>query len=437
MNKLQLLVAKAKKYVGKVDPYLASILYQTPVFGLENMKGIGSTNGLRINVNSRYFLDSGDVSVLAFVLAHEAKHIDLRSMLREKGRNHEIWNEATDYAINVLLMRQIQSKSSLIEWMRAPTVGPDGSKIQILLNYEYEWATAEEIYDILISKERMEGSCGGSQKDSGDNSQGDGAESSQELDDGGGKKEDLGKPYAFDPETGLDGEVGEDAVSKRIEAVKMSAIGDAKEKSVRSSYGKQAGGHEENMVYARSCQLDWRMAIRRSMGRLGSFKQDLARPSRRTIAYRSLGRKFYFPKMRRQSQNRIMVVVDTSMSVSHDSLRMFLGEVSNCLRVLRGTTLRLYCCDTNLKFVGEYKGSLPAELELSGWGGTSFEPAFRELRKLESEGKKMQLLVYFTDGCCLYPELDKGEPKCEVLWCLDNENQPDAPFGSTARINPK
>lgn len=260
---------------------------------------------------------------------------------------------------------------------------------------------AEQIYEIL-EKEEKEGSRDGGSMDS------------------------------FDPDTACD--TDEIELKKRLTHVLANASFEVQIKGKGGGSGRDPGGFLERVKVENSRLLNWRAVLRSFFQRMGSIRPDMSRPSRRTLVYRCLGKKLYFPKLRRQTGGTVMVVVDSSGSVDSQSLKMFLGEVASCSRAFRDLRVLLYCCDTQLHFLGEFTGEVPSSVDIKGRGGTSFKPPFDEAERLSAEGRKIQLLIYFTDGECDYPDFGKRPPQYPVLWCMNKLSSEDAPFGTTLRI---
>jgi predicted metal-dependent peptidase len=98
-----------------------------------------STNGQDIRVNPS-FAASLTTKENAFVIAHEILHIALEHLFRLENRDPTLWNVATDYAINGLLVSQ-----NIGDIPKDPQTGQPAG----FFSYEYSKKTAEEIYEIL------------------------------------------------------------------------------------------------------------------------------------------------------------------------------------------------------------------------------------------------------------------------------------------------
>ncbi len=108
------------------------------------------------------------------------------------------------------------------------------------------------------------------------------------------------------------------------------------------------------------------------------------------------------------------VAIDTSGSCSGDVAEKFLRELSAIFRDITGLgyfeKIILYQCDTEIQKKVEYTDpgdidTVMKDIDLFGFGGTSFIPVFEDLEKNEKEnGEKVDALFYLTDGMGSYPE---------------------------------
>lgn len=89
------------------------------------------TDYTRIGYNPD-FIESLDLRVVVFVLAHEVMHIVLKHDARRGARDPERWNIAADYAINIMLKDQ-----GFTIWKHC------------LVSEKFRGLSAEQIYDIL------------------------------------------------------------------------------------------------------------------------------------------------------------------------------------------------------------------------------------------------------------------------------------------------
>ena len=84
----------------EMHPFWGYLLLQVKLTPALDLPAFAATDYLRhiwFNPARTRLLNAAQ---LGFVLAHEIGHQLLASAFREKGRDHHLWNCATDYAIN-------------------------------------------------------------------------------------------------------------------------------------------------------------------------------------------------------------------------------------------------------------------------------------------------------------------------------------------------
>jgi hypothetical protein len=169
--------------------------------------------------------------------------------------------------------------------------------------------------------------------------------------------------------------------------------------------------------------LDWRRLLR-----------AFAAGSRRTEVHHTLKRRSRrygtFPGLRIRRHHRLAVAVDTSGSVSADTLAVFFHEIGALHR--SGSEVVVVECDARVQRAWRFTGATPEEVH--GRGGTAFEPVMRWLRGADAE--RFDALVYLTDGVGPAPET---RPPCPMLWVLTPEAEPGPHlrFGGVVKIPPR
>jgi predicted metal-dependent peptidase len=134
--------------------------------------------------------------------------------------------------------------------------------------------------------------------------------------------------------------------------------------------------------------LDWRAYLRRFNGMASKVytKKTRRKPNKR----------FYGnPALKIKQKKNTLVAIDTSGSVSKDDLKEFLSEIHHIYKT--GTQVTVVECDASIGRVYEYKGKTQEAQEVTGRGGTSYDPV---LNYLHDNRDKYQNLIYLTDGEC-------------------------------------
>ncbi len=368
-----------------------------------------------------------------FVLAHEAMHCALSHFNRRNHRQKHRWDVACDYAVNMILDE---------ERMR----GPDNA----LMNAAYRGLTAEEIYPVLHEDPPEEtqdmhlfdnesGEGGESeQQEQNDAQQGQGqggkSEPSQDETQGGGGKTNSQQDRAGQGSQATS-EAQSDGESQSTDEATMPpppadpAKLDEQWKSrlaAAAQAARQAGKLSQSMMrlvdHLLAPQLPWRALLARYMMNAARDDYSFQRPSRREGAA-------LMPRLYSQSVN-VVVVLDTSGSVTHEELRDFLSEI-DALKAQVRANVTLHACDDKLAAGGPWRYAMWEAMqlpdEISGGGGTDFRPVFEWAAR---EHLRPDLLVYFTDAEGQFPE---REPEYPVVWLVKGKAR--TPFGVRIQLN--
>jgi predicted metal-dependent peptidase len=176
----------------------------------------------------------------------------------------------------------------------------------------------------------------------------------------------------------------------------------------------------DGLYISEDAVIDWRSYLRRFNGMASKVytKKTRRKPNKR----------FYGnPALKIKQKKNTLVAIDTSGSVSKDDLKEFLSEIHHIYKT--GTQVTVIECDAAIGRVYEYKGKSEEALEVTGRGGTSYEPVLDYLFKNKD---KYQNLIYLTDGECSV----ESTPCKPTLWvhCSGRGVNEDLP-GMKVQIN--
>lgn len=336
-----------------------------------------SVDGVTLKYNEEWTMTLTDKELIG-VMAHETMHCAMLHIFRENGRDHQQWNEACDYAINGLLLK---------EGFRLP----EGA----LVDPQWDGMAAEEIF----------------------------AQRKQEQQDGQGGSENPSpsptgdfQPAPAGEEPGTPGEEaqGMDETDWQIAAEQASAVA--------RKAGKMSGDVDRLMKTARVARTDWRAILREFVEQVLPSDYSWTQPNRRYI---SSG--LYLPGMIRENLPKIGIAVDTSGSVDQRMLADFASELTAILHEARPESMQVVYCDSSVK--GEETFS-PEDSEVilnaKGGGGTAFQPALDRFNE-----DPPICVIYLTD-------LDAGmpkEPDYPVLWCVPEYVRREVTFGQIVRYS--
>ncbi|SRR6266481_1200285 len=381
-----------------------------------------ATDGKRILYNPN-FVDLLSPAEIEGTLAHEVMHVALAHHCRRGDRQRSVWNEAADYAINPILIRNGFTL-------------PEGA----LVDASFNNLSAEDIYARLMNRAANDGSS----ENSG-------------TGDGSGAQPDTATTPVPDTSYGVNGHTdqqtrGEEGVASEGQILSEERPGgfgevfDATDEDGHPASPAEKGrqerewaifadqalrsakmcGHEPlNVVRPleenRESKQDWRAILREFVAATMPTDYRWTPPNRRHIA-----RGLYLPSVERSGLGKIVIAVDTSGSIGQRELEQFAREISAIVDEARPESIHVVYCDAAVQSVQEFGPDEPVELSPQGGGGTDFCPVFRWVGE---SGISPVCLIYLTDLCCSsYP----NEPAYPVLWVTDSRRT--APFGETVRI---
>ena len=396
-------------------PFLGALVLRLPmVEGDPKWCETTWSDGKIFYYNSDY-IDALDNEQTQFALSHEALHCALSHFHRRGHRIKHRWELACDYAVNPLLINDGLK----------PT--PDAAYLR-----EYEGMTAEEIYPCLEendndgerdlekktdssddqdkdNEQNKDMSDGGSDKERQKNDASDGSGNETEESDGSGQR-GAPKPNPLSPQEQEDLST---QWQQRLAAAAQAAM----------QNGKLEGEMARMVDYLLQPKLPWRMLLARFMTMTARDDYSYSRPSSRR------GDPAVYPSLRSHETN-VVVVIDTSGSISADEIQEFISEVDSIKSQVRAR-ITLLTCDSDLNYgcpwYFEAWDEFAMDVEIRGGGGTNFKPAFAWV---EEQDSNPDLLLYFTDAEGVFPEV---EPVYPVVWLVKGK-QP-VPFGQRIQLN--
>lgn len=455
-----------------------------------------ATNGKRIAFNTAWS-DTLSLEEIEAVLCHEVLHCLFFHQTRRDDRDHETWNKAGDYAINLILHKNN---------MKLPA--------DVLLDQQYDGMPAEVIYQKLMASRTQESGQnrqqkqGGNQGDKGNQSAGNGKGEEQnggndgqgrpgngqqegEGQEGGqgqgqGQGQDSGSPDgnsgegadgpgSGQPEAGGSGNGGNSGCTDgggsdpgSLSRGNGSACGDA---AIDQPWNigqvmdaKDENGDTLSDVARSQHEQDWKIQAQQSLAaarRQGSVpggiqrlveemcvkKIDVEEALRMFMSQaiaddynwrrpnaNYMTRELYMPSLYNDVLPDVVMVMDTSGSVTDEQTAYFQAKVNSVLREFN-TVVHVIYCDTEAHYAQEYRPEdLPITLKPIGNGGTDFRPPFKVVADM---GIEPACLIYLTDlECSRYP----NEPKYPVLWAVYNKYEHgdyQVPFGEAIDVNPE
>ncbi len=368
-------------------PFLGALALRLPMIAADpKWCQTAYTDARNLYYNPAY-IDALSMEQTQFVLANQALHCALLHFARRQHRNRLRWDIACDHAVNPLLV-----KDGLIP--------PPGT----LVLDSFEGMTAEEIYPCIDENNSDEPEE--EPQHEGGESEGEGKGGKGEGDDG---EEGAPKPR---PHTAAEEESLAGQWQQRLAGAAQQA----------QQAGKLGGILGRMVGELMQPKLPWRLLLARYMTQHARDDYSYMRPSRREG-------EMILPSLR-SPEASIVVVLDTSGSISGQEIGEFMSEINAIKGQLRARVV-LHACDTELAKDGPWlfepweEFRLPGEVR--GGGGTDFRPVFEWVTR---HGLAPDLLLYFTDAEGEFPKREPGFP---VLWLIKGKSL--VPWGQRIQLN--
>lgn len=344
--------AKMGLMYKKNSTFIATILFSLK-FSWDESIPTACTNGINLLINPNFFKPL-TVDERIFLLAHEAWHVAFQHMCRVGDRDFKLWNQATDYVINLMLK---DAGYSLIK----------GG----LLDEKFRDMNSDQVYAHLLNNAQ----------DSDPNFQ----------------------PDMQPAEDSSMSQAQKDAVEQQI----INTINKATMQSKASgdAPGSIPGEIEVALHDLLYPKLSWNEILNRFMNDLNQDDYSFAKVNRRFLP------DVYLPTLVGERLSDIASAVDTSCSVLDHQFTEFVTELDEIKTTLNPEKMTIIDFDTSIKKVQvleEYDDL--SSVKFHGRGGTDI----REVLKWAKENKPACLII-FTDGEFRQHNIDPGIP---VFWII-------------------
>lgn len=335
------------------------------------------TSKLDLLINPTWFLSLSE-GMRETLLAHEIWHIAFMHLdpTRQGNRDHGRWNQACDYAINIMLL------DHGFHFDRWPADHPKAGEYIGCLDERFRDMTPEEIYDIL-EQENMP----------------------------------IELPFGEDFE-----------MSENITPADRSKILATVSKATTLSKmsGKEAGLIPDSIELQISAllnpKLPWDAILRRWLTAKSEFGVSWARPNRR---FRDV---FLPTRVGQEGLEHLRWYLDVSGSVSDDQLRVYNSEIAAAKSMHSPKQMTVSTFNTKITKTWEFaEDEKIAPLQIVGRGGTDLQEVIDDIRK-----HRPSAAVIISDLFVSYFPRDPGVP---VLWiCVDNPGA-TVPYGRIVHLD--
>lgn len=374
MSNLDEKISQAKSKLLIDYPYFGTIASKLELILNDDIQAFKS-NGIKLEYSSD-FLEGLELSELEFVLANGAMHASLAHESRKNGRSGWLWQLATDYAVNDMLVQNGMDRP-----------------LEAHYSKRFSGLYAEEIYaelkdDILRDELEYEADDIDDVQPNENNDNPQSKEQSQESEQI--QQDDLVQEQLFEE------------FSKSI-LEKEEASGELPQ-SIERFFKLEKFG-----------KIDWRNELKAALDRYHKDDYTLMPPNKKFL---HMG--IYLPSTTSQ-RFQLVVAVDSSGSVDEELLGEFLSELNFLMGSVQNYQIDLLVCDDKIHFHKTFYSGDSLECEVKGSGGTDFRPVFDFI---DRELKDTKLLLYFTDIEGTFPI---ERPSYDVKWISPKIEE--IPFG--------
>ncbi len=361
---------------------------------------------------------------LGFVLVHEICHTVFASMQRRGYRDPHLWNCATDFAINRIIMQIPQNPT----WSRKPLyelpfMKAGGKRKTVLYDSQYDGMAAEIIYEKLAEDELenptmilLKLNLPSNDEEAGDSSE-------DENDFAGQGWRALEIPNVSDHHGGIDVHLPIDLSPAQQEELidRIRAATEAWRKS--SSRGHLPENEIRHLLPAKS-RVPWNRLLRQYANQaLAREDYSLARPNKRYLLDDVV-----VPGLHSEAVNLVVISLDSSGSMDDESLGRAMAEISKISDLVAEVLLIVSDCQIHQVVNTNELPAFVKEMKVKGGGGTSHLPVFEYIGE-----KRLQpdLFIGITDLDSYFP--DKAPP-FPVIWLIPEGTKEEAPWGRVIEI---
>jgi hypothetical protein len=172
-------------------------------------------------------------------------------------------------------------------------------------------------------------------------------------------------------------------------------------------------GHLQQYIddLLRQAKIPWTTILRNKVINTQRYKKyrSVGRPRRRHIG---IPRLMKFPGYSKERRFTVAFCIDTSGSMGEEELRLGLSELQGLQKADKDIKIHIIECDTAVGRVYEVGPNDEIKREVTGRGGTTFDPAVIKAKELNPD-----IVFYFTDGYA--PALQvENRVSCPFLWVI-------------------
>ena len=382
-------------------PFFGNMATRLRIQAADDWLPTAAVDGRNLYFNTQFF-NAMNIQEIEFVIAHEILHCVYDHLTRREDRNPMIYNIASDYVVNNLLVRD--------------KIGKKPSIVDCFQDFKYDGWTSEEVYDDIFEKyDEQELEALGELLDEHVDWEKDGQASGEGKD---GKEENKkGKEGKSRPS------YSKEELRKIRDEIKENMMTAAQS----AGAGNVPGDIARMIKELTEPKMNWREILRQQIQSTIKNDYTFSRPSRKGWHTGAI-----LPGMNYMDTIDIAISLDMSGSIGDKQAQDFLGEVKGIMDEFKDFNLKLWCFDTQVYNEQDFSADGNDDLldyEIHGGGGTDFMCNWNYMKENDIQPKKF---IMFTDG---YPWDSWGDADyCDTVFIVHGHRDKNlqAPFGITA-----
>ena len=363
MSKIDNKISQAKSKLLVEYPFFGTLASKLELSQNDDIQAFKS-NGKILEYNDDFF-SAISLAEMEFVLANAAMHASLAHESRKNSRSGWLWQLATDYAINDMLVENGLHRPDLAHYSK-----------------RFNGLYAEEIYAELkeeFLRDELEYEADDVEDVENNNEQKDKEIESQIVED----------------------ELFEEFTKAILEkAEKNSELPTSLERFFRLKI---------------NTKIDWRDELRAALDRFNKDDYTQMPPNKKFL---HLG---IYLASSTSEKFKLVVAIDSSGSVDEELLGEFLSELNFLMNTIASYEIDLLVCDDKIRSHTTFYAGDCLDAKVLGGGGTDFRPVFEFVKENLQDSK---LLLYFSDLDGIFPQ---DAPSYSVKWITPKEKS--VPFG--------
>lgn len=378
-------MSKVRAQMLLTHPFFATLMMRMPLLtpGVDEYPHRAATDGANIIIRQD-MIDACTVAELKTIYCHEISHVVLMHLTRVGSRQMDRFNRAADYAIN-LMLKELDLLTDIGHL-------PGGW----LFDYQYEGMSTEEIYRKLEEDEKDQRT-----------------DPSQDPSDNPTGRQPARDQMHGDLQPKPMSEEQRHAIEQKTTQNIAAAAGIAR------MQGKLSGSLARMVGDVLEPEATWFEHLRQFMTLPMQEHDDWARRNRR---YRG----FYLPTLSGKRLGDIVIIWDTSGSMTEDDMRIVCSEVQGIEHQVQPQSIRVIWCDAKVQGEQVFQ---PGEFSFDalrpvGGGGTDMCVGLDHAAQYDP-----LICVLATDGYTPWPDEDPDFPLITLCW-----TDVDCPIGEVVRV---